>query len=82
MHNCTNVLLSNFKNGKKVTCNTDSGLQILKPSVFTCWQKMTMCRSFSLMTKRWRVNRTVVPEKRLFTPPQVTSKYTVTSKYR
>lgn len=83
MHNCTNVLLSNFENGKKVTFSTNTGLRMLKPSVFTCWQKKTMCRSFSPMTKeRWCVNRTVVPEKRLFSPPQITIKYTVTSKYR
>lgn len=39
-------------------------------------------QKFFTNDKRWCVNRTVVPEKRLFTPPQMTRKYTVTSKYR
>lgn len=39
-------------------------------------------QKFFTNDERWCVNRTVVPEKRLFTPPQMTRKYTVTSKYR
>lgn len=83
MHNCTNVLLSNFENGKKLPATLTLDYKCSNHQFSHVGRKGQCADYFFLpMTKETVCKQNSCTWERLFTPPQISRKYTVTSKYR